>query len=354
MQKNNLLNNSVVITSFILMFISLIGIINLHLVSLMFSIILTYIFMDKISFFITKTTQFLDEEKKYFKFLTPNAIKIISSLTIGILLIIVFILFSTWLVNFLSPSNLQEMFTKIENILEAQKNSRYLPDFVYQYLPNDLDDLKNQTIDLLKKYASEIKNIGKSGLMFIAYIILGTLIGIMLNISKSSNNCETIENKILKKYLIQRIKNFKESFELIFLAQMKISLVNTILTAIYIYVALPIFNYEMPFKTTVVLLTFLFGLIPVLGNLISNTIIIVLSLGININVSIASLIFLVVVHKLEYFLDAKIIGEQIEAKTWEILLTLIIFETLFGISGVIVSSIYYCYLKMELKKYELI
>ena len=337
--------------SYMLMCIALISILKLHFVSLLFAIALTYIFMDKINTIVFTTTNFIDsdEDKKQnflFKILNKN-VKLISSFVIGILLISFFTFFGTWLINFLSPSNLSEMFIKIENILEAQKNSKYLPDFFYQYFPSNFDSLKNQSIDLLKNYAGDIKNIGKSGLTFIVYIILGCIIGCMINL----NHITTKTYKPLAKELVDRISTFKQSFELVFLAQIKISLINTALTTIYIYVALPLFDYNLPFKNTIVVLTFLLGLIPVLGNLISNTIIIVLSLGLGFNLAIISLLFLVIIHKLEYFLDAKIIGSQIQAKTWEILLVLILFETLFGISGIIVGSIYYCYLKQELKDY---
>lgn len=350
-------------TSYLLMFVALVSILKLQFVSLMFSIALTFIFMDKITYFIVHFFEKTDKKRR-FSCATPENIRMLSSLIVGAVLVIFFGLFSTWLINFLSPSNLQEMFSSIEQILESQKNSKYLPDFIYQYLPSNFDDVKNQSIDLLKNYAIEIKNVGKYGLTFVAYIILGCIIGGMLNIAYS--NHKNIQIQItdqynqtqfvrpLSYYLKERIVKFKNSFELVFLAQIKISLVNTVLTSLYIYVALPMFGYELPFKNTVILLTFLFGLIPVLGNLISNTIIIVLSLGIGLNLAIVSLLYLVIIHKLEYFLDAKIIGSQIEAKTWEILLTLIIFETLFGVSGIIVGSIYYCYLKEELKNKNLI
>jgi len=36
--------------------------------------------------------------------------------------------------------------------------------------------------------------------------------------------------------------------------------------------------------------------------------------------AVGSLAFLVVIHKLEYFLNARIVGERIRAKAWEILL----------------------------------
>ncbi len=65
------------------------------------------------------------------------------------------------------------------------------------------------------------------------------------------------------------------------------------------------------------LVTFVAGLIPVVGNLISNSVIVLLSLGVGPGVALASLVFLIVIHKLEYFLNARIVGGEIHASAWE-------------------------------------
>jgi predicted PurR-regulated permease PerM len=100
--------------------------------------------------------------------------------------------------------------------------------------------------------------------------------------------------------------------------------------------------------TLLVILTFVAGLIPVIGNLISNCVIVILSLGTSLMVGGASLIFLVVVHKLEYFLNAKIIGHEVNAKAWELLCAMVILEAVFGLHGVIAAPILYAWLKAEL------
>jgi predicted PurR-regulated permease PerM len=77
-------------------------------------------------------------------------------------------------------------------------------------------------------------------------------------------------------------------------------------------------------------------------------VIVVISLSYSIGVAIGSLIFLIVIHKLEYFLNARIVGRRIEARAWELLLAMLAMEAAFGISGVIAAPIYYAYLKDEL------
>jgi predicted PurR-regulated permease PerM len=69
---------------------------------------------------------------------------------------------------------------------------------------------------------------------------------------------------------------------------------------------------------------------------------------VSLEVAIGSLAFLVIIHKLEYFLNARIVGSQIRAAAWELLLAMLVLEAAFGIAGVAAAPIYYAYLKDEL------
>jgi predicted PurR-regulated permease PerM len=59
-------------------------------------------------------------------------------------------------------------------------------------------------------------------------------------------------------------------------------------------------------------------------------------------------------HKLEYFLNARIVGQSIHAAAWEILVAMVVFEAVFGLPGVIAAPIVYAYLKRELTDRRLI
>ena len=87
---------------------------------------------------------------------------------------------------------------------------------------------------------------------------------------------------------------------------------------------------------------------PVVGNLISNVVVVLVSLSVSPFVALGSLIYLVAIHKLEYFLNARMVGTQIEARAWELLLAMLLMEAAFGIAGLIAAPIYYAYLKDEL------
>jgi len=137
-------------------------------------------------------------------------------------------------------------------------------------------------------------------------------------------------------------------------AQVKISLINTAFTAIFLLGALPLFGIHVPLAKTLVVVTLIVGLLPVVGNLLSNTAITIAALSVSLGVGIAALGFLLLIHKLEYFLNARIVGTQINARAWELLMAMLLMEAAFGLAGVIAAPIYYAYLKSELEAERLV
>jgi predicted PurR-regulated permease PerM len=135
---------------------------------------------------------------------------------------------------------------------------------------------------------------------------------------------------------------------------MRISALNALLTWIYLALILPGFGIELPFVKTMVIVTFVVGLLPVLGNLISNTVIVIISLSHSLYAAAGSLAFLVLIHKLEYFVNARIIGGQIKARAWELLIAMLAMEAAFGVPGVIAAPVFYAYIKKELSDRNLI
>ena len=80
----------------------------------------------------------------------------------------------------------------------------------------------------------------------------------------------------------------------------------------------------------------------------ANTVITIVSLSHSWELAAVSLGYLVVIHKLEYFLNARIIGGQIQARAWEMLIAMLAMEAVFGVAGLIAAPVYYAYIKNEL------
>ena len=80
-----------------------------------------------------------------------------------------------------------------------------------------------------------------------------------------------------------------------------------------------------------------------------NAAIVIVCMSQGVQVAAASLVFLVVIHKLEYFLNARIIGSHINARAWELLIAMLVMEAAFGITGLIAAPIFYAYFKEEMR-----
>jgi predicted PurR-regulated permease PerM len=143
-----------------------------------------------------------------------------------------------------------------------------------------------------------------------------------------------------------RFRDFYRSFATVMGAQITISLINTALTGLFVVIV------RMPHAPLLIAITFLCGLVPIVGNLVSNTIIVFIALTISLKLAIGALVFLVLIHKLEYFLNSKIIGNRIRNPVWLTLIALIIGERLMGIPGLILAPVVLNYLRVEMLKIE--
>jgi predicted PurR-regulated permease PerM len=73
---------------------------------------------------------------------------------------------------------------------------------------------------------------------------------------------------------------------------------------------------------------------------------------VSLKLAIFALVFLVLIHKLEYFLNSKIIGDRIRNPVWLTLIALIIGERLMGIPGLILAPVVLNYLRVEMLTVE--
>jgi predicted PurR-regulated permease PerM len=142
----------------------------------------------------------------------------------------------------------------------------------------------------------------------------------------------------------ERFKSLYRCFATVMGAQMVISGINTVLTATFI------FFMQLPYSGLIIVVTFFCGLLPIIGNLISNTVIVSVAFTITPKLGVAALIFLVVLHKLEYFLNSQIIGSRIKNPMWLTLLALVIAERLMGIAGMVLAPVILNYIKVEASK----
>ena len=186
-------------------------------------------------------------------------------------------------------------------------------------------------------------------------LVLRIVIGMVIGAMVSLRDVLEVERQLpLARALAERIFRLGEAFRRIVFAQIRISALNTTLTTIYLAVILPLMGVQLPLTKTMIVVTFIAGLLPVVGNLISNSVIFVVSLAHSPTIALTSLAYLVVIHKLEYFLNARIVGSQISARAWELLTAMLVMESAFGLAGLVAAPICYAWLKDELRQRGLI
>ena len=273
---------------------------------------------------------------------------------VGILVVIIVSLLAfagAGLVAFLrsDAGSVTALLAKMAQILEDSR--KILPAWLLEHLPADAYTFKAQATDWLRLHADELQGVGKEAGRVTAHVLIGMVIGGMLAV----RDVVVMDNfKPFARALAIRGALFGDAFRRVVFAQLRISAVNTMVTAIYLAIILPSMGIHLPLVKTMIAITFVVGLIPVIGNLISNTMIVIVSLSQSLSVAIASLIYLVVIHKFEYFLNARIVGGQIRANAWELLIAMLIMEAAFGLVGIVAAPIYYAYLKSELRARELV
>lgn len=245
--------------------------------------------------------------------------------------------------------NLVALLQKMADVVDGARS--HLPPWLQTYLPATLDEWREAASAWLRANASHLNVLGREIGLSVVHLIIGMVIGGLVAVGAHG---KTATPGPLAAELTQRVDHLSGAFYNVVFSQIRISALNTLLTSIYLTVVLPATGVHLPLIKTMILVTFVAGLLPILGNLISNTVIVLVALGVSLSAAVESLIFLVVIHKLEYFINARIIGGQIRARAWEILIAMLVGEAAFGIAGVIAAPIYYAYLKEELQARKLI
>jgi predicted PurR-regulated permease PerM len=219
----------------------------------------------------------------------------------------------------------------------------------------DFESLRQVVIDALGQEANYLRNVAnfaRSATAVLAFCVLGVVAAGSLFIKTGLDpyrGTHRVKNNLYSiccDKVSTRFRDFYRSFATVMGAQITISLVNTGLTAIFLIAA------GMPHAPLLIAVTFLCGLVPIVGNLVSNTIIVFVALTVSPKLAIFALVFLVLIHKLEYFLNSKIIGDRIRNPVWLTLIALIIGERLMGIPGLILAPIVLNYLRVEMLTVE--
>ena len=239
--------------------------------------------------------------------------------------------------------SLPTLLAKMADILDSSRAR--LPPSIAEMLPASPAALRATAADWLRTHAGELRSLGAGFGIGLAHVLIGLIIGAMISLREARAG---EAHGPLAIALFERARRLGEAFRRIVFAQVRISALNTLLDRTLPGRGAALLGIHLPLVKTMILVTFIAGLLPVIGNLISNTVIVVVSLSYSAGAAIGSLTFLVLIHKLEYFVNARIVGTQIRARAWELLIAMLVMESAFGVHGLIAAPIFYAYIKDEL------
>jgi predicted PurR-regulated permease PerM len=214
----------------------------------------------------------------------------------------------------------------------------------------DLDSLKEEGV----KFAhTEAKDIGKfadfarGATRQFVYLTIGCLVamGLFLNprleMDPPSGAGRNNLYSLCCGEISRRFATFYQSFAIVMNAQVAISAINAGLTAIFMAAL------GLPHLVVAVGVTFICGLLPVVGNLLSNMVVVAIGFMVSPARGLGALVFLVCIHHLGFFLNSKIIGAKIRSPIWLTLLALVVGESLMGVTGMILSPVALHYIRIE-------
>jgi predicted PurR-regulated permease PerM len=214
----------------------------------------------------------------------------------------------------------------------------------------DLNSLKEEALKMARDSAKDIgkfADFARGATTQFVYLSVGCLvaIGLFLNpeieMDRPSSANQNNLYSLCCEEISRRFAAFYKSFAMVMNAQITISVINAVLTGIFMVVL------GLPHMPVAVGVTFICGMLPVVGNILSNIVVVAIGFIVSPAKGLGALAFLVVIHHLGFFLNSKIIGAKIRSPIWLTLLALVLGERLMGVTGMVLAPVVLHYIRVE-------
>lgn len=266
---------------------------------------------------------------------------LMAGIVISVLVITVFVLLSFWTFRLAASNDLRIFLMRIENSLDVLRQA--LPEAMANVIPENWAELKTQLFNVLRSKAAELSSLGGTVAHTIIQALFAILVGALAAVTTWQPMRLHSDQLFMGRLLVV--------LERVVIAQMRIALFNTSMTALYLFVILPAFGvHDFPFRGLLCMFTLMTGVLPVLGNLMANTVLSLISFAISPWLAVASLTYLIVIHKTEYVINARTVGSKISMNSWEILAAMLTGEALFGVRGLVTAPLLYPFFKREIQR----
>lgn len=220
-----------------------------------------------------------------------------------------------------------------------------LPPALTAYIPLEKAEMHEWLTHAVQSQAAFFAGVGKSWMHGLLFVVVGIIVGALAAVSSRDGS----SGRPLALAMRSRGGHLYDAFRQIVVAQFWIAFVNMVLTALFLFVLLPLIDVVLPYRGWLVLLTMVAGMLPLVGGVICNAVLTLVGLGVGPHIALMCLVFLITIHKLEYVISAKTLGPRISTPVWELLAVMFVLESVFGVAGLVAAPLYYAYLKLELK-----
>lgn len=218
-----------------------------------------------------------------------------------------------------------------------------LPADMAAHLPEGAAEIQRFIASYLGAKAGALAMAGRAWLGSVLFAYVGLLIGSLAAVRQTKPSLGPLAQQ-----LAVRITLFGEAFRQIVAAQFWIAAFNTLLTALFLLFVLPLWDMALPYTPVLITFTFVAGLVPIVGNLLCNVVMTIVGLSVSPMAAAACLAFLILIHKAEYVINAKVVGQRTQMGVWELLSVMFVAEAVFGPAGLVAAPLFYAYLKKEL------
>ena len=219
-----------------------------------------------------------------------------------------------------------------------------LPADMAVYLPERAAEVQRIIAGYLRARAGALAITGRAWLGGLLFAYVGLIVGSLAAVARSPSVRKPLADELFK-----RITVFGDTFGQIVAAQFWIATFNTFLTAVFLLFVLPMWDLRLPYTPALITLTFIAGLVPIVGNLLCNAVITLVGLSVSPTTALACLGFLILIHKAEYIINAKVVGSRTHMSVWELLAVMFVAEAVYGPAGLVAAPLFYAYLKKELQ-----
>jgi hypothetical protein len=105
-----------------------------------------------------------------------------------------------------------------------------VPAWALSWIPEDPDEMKSAVAEWLREHATQLRSIGRGIWLTLVHVLIGMIIGGMVAVSRE---VRPFDHGVLVQAMTDRVRFLGSAFRSVVFAQVRISALNTALTAVY-------------------------------------------------------------------------------------------------------------------------